>query len=52
MRLEKILKPALIIAAIGLLLFAGMKWLGNKANDDLSGYDGGRGNYESSVNDI
>ena len=47
--MNKKLKTILIIAAPIALVYLGFKGFYNLANDELSGYDGGRGKYEDSI---
>ena len=43
------IKRLLIIAAFAVLVVLGFKWFMSLANDDLGDYDGGRGQYEDSI---
>ncbi len=49
MKLSGIVKTLLIIAAVGILLWALFSWFGETADDSISDYDGGRGKYEDQV---
>jgi len=49
MKINKTVKTVIIIAALAVLAYFGLKWFAGFANDDLGDYDGGRGKYEDSI---
>ncbi|MDO4863832.1 MAG: hypothetical protein Q4A05_06660 [Ruminococcus sp.] len=50
-RTKDIIKYALIIAALVIAVWLGLKWFGGLANDNLGDYDGGRSHGEQVVED-
>ena len=46
---KNIIKYALIIAALGVAIWSGLKWFGGIANDNVGDYDGGRSQGEQIV---
>ena len=46
---KNIIKYALIIAALGVAIWLGLKWFGGIANDNVGDYDGGRSQGEQIV---
>ena len=49
MKINKTLKTILIIAAFAAAAYFGLTKFAGFANDDLGDYDGGRGEYEDSI---